>query len=180
MGNTGPTSNCPILPEIETVTLLPITWAATMVSASHCVGFTLPGMIDDPGSFSGRLSSPKPHRGPDPRCRMSFAIFISDTATTFNAPWASTRASWVASASNYFRAEPLARSLARQAPRTLFGAVTNWCPVIFEISAAIFTSNPIFVFKPWGIRVESGNYICKSESVRTYGANRSSALRKHA
>ena len=24
-----------------------------MVSASHCVGFTLPGMIEEPGSFSG-------------------------------------------------------------------------------------------------------------------------------
>ena len=26
---------------------------ATMVIASHCVGFTLPGMIEEPGSFSG-------------------------------------------------------------------------------------------------------------------------------
>ena len=32
----------------------------TMVRASHCVGFTLPGMIEEPGSFSGRSSSPKP------------------------------------------------------------------------------------------------------------------------
>jgi hypothetical protein len=32
--------------------------------ASHWVGLTLPGMIDEPGSFSGRCSSPKPQRGP--------------------------------------------------------------------------------------------------------------------
>ena len=31
-----------------------------MVSASHWVGFTLPGMIDEPGSFSGMRSSPMP------------------------------------------------------------------------------------------------------------------------
>lgn len=29
------------------------TWTATMVRDSHCVGFTLPGMIELPGSFSG-------------------------------------------------------------------------------------------------------------------------------
>ncbi len=35
-----------------------------MVSASHWVGLTLPGMIEEPGSFSGRISSPRPERGP--------------------------------------------------------------------------------------------------------------------
>jgi hypothetical protein len=33
-----------------------------MVIASHCVGLTLPGMIEEPGSFSGRISSPRPER----------------------------------------------------------------------------------------------------------------------
>jgi hypothetical protein len=37
------------------------TCAATMVSASHCVGLTLPGMMELPGSFSGSSSSPRPH-----------------------------------------------------------------------------------------------------------------------
>ena len=78
-----------------------------MVSASHCVGLTFPGMIDEPGSFSGSRSSPRPQRGPEPRNRTSLAIFISETATTFRAPEASTTASCAASASN------------------LFGAVTN-------------------------------------------------------
>lgn len=39
-----------------------------------------PGMMELPGSFSGRDSSPRPQRGPDPRNRMSLATFISDTA----------------------------------------------------------------------------------------------------
>jgi ABC-type iron transport system FetAB permease component len=37
---------------------------ATMVTASHWVGFTLPGMMELPGSFSGMLISPMPQRGP--------------------------------------------------------------------------------------------------------------------
>ena len=72
------------------VALLPMTWAATMVTASHCVGFTLPGMIEEPGSFSGRRSSPKPERGPEPSKRMSLAILNSDTATVLSAPCANT------------------------------------------------------------------------------------------
>src|SRR5512147_1283984 len=75
-----------------------------MVSASHCVGFTLPGMIDDPGSLAGRISSPNPERGPDARKRMSLAILLSETATTLSAPEASTIASCAASASNLFPA----------------------------------------------------------------------------
>jgi hypothetical protein len=78
-----------------------MTWAATIVTASHCVGFTFPGIMLLPGSFSGRDSSPNPQRGPDPRYRISLAIFISEHATTFRAPWASNNASWVARASNY-------------------------------------------------------------------------------
>ena len=43
---------------------LPNTWTATMVKASHWVGLILPGMIEEPGSFSGIFSSPMPARGP--------------------------------------------------------------------------------------------------------------------
>ena len=57
-------------------TSLPITWAQTMVSASHWVGLTLPGMIELPGSLAGRSSSPRPQRGPEPSRRTSLAIFI--------------------------------------------------------------------------------------------------------
>src|SRR2546429_2866089 len=61
---------------------LPITCTATIVSASDCVGFTLPGMIDDPGSFSGSVSSPRPQRGPEASQRMSLAIFRSEEHTS--------------------------------------------------------------------------------------------------
>ena len=54
--------------------------------ASHCVGFTLPGMMDEPGSFSGSINSPKPQRGPEPSKRMSLAILKSEAATVFVAP----------------------------------------------------------------------------------------------
>ena len=43
-------------------------------------------MIDEPGSFSGRTSSPIPARGPEPSQRMSLAIFISDAASVASAP----------------------------------------------------------------------------------------------
>ena len=81
-------SKLPWLPATVTVTSLPKTWQATMVMASDWVGLTLPGMIDDPGSFSGRVSSPSPLRGPLPSQRMSLAIFMSDTANVRRAPWA--------------------------------------------------------------------------------------------
>ena len=49
-------SKLPCEPAKPMAALLPCTCTHTMVMASHCVGFTLPGMIDDPGSFSGMLS----------------------------------------------------------------------------------------------------------------------------
>ena len=61
---------------------------ATMVSASHCVGLILPGMIEEPGSFSGMRSSPIPARGPLANQRTSFAIFISAAASVRSAPLA--------------------------------------------------------------------------------------------
>ena len=57
-------------------------------------------MMEEPGSFSGRFNSPRPHRGPDPRYLISFAIFINETARVFKAPEASTIASCAARASN--------------------------------------------------------------------------------
>lgn len=66
--------------------------------------FSVPGMMLLPGSFSGRMSSPSPERGPEPRKRISLAIFIRLHATVFIAPLSSTRASWAARASNLFGA----------------------------------------------------------------------------
>jgi hypothetical protein len=53
---------------------LAIIWTAIIVNASAWVGFTLPGMIEEPGSFSGICSSAKPARGPQDISRMSLAI----------------------------------------------------------------------------------------------------------
>ena len=57
-------------------------------------------MIDEPFWSSGRSSSPSPVRGPEPIHARSFAIFVSETATTFSAPDSSTSASRLPCASN--------------------------------------------------------------------------------
>jgi hypothetical protein len=43
---------------------------------SHWVGLTLPGMIEEPGSFSGISNSANPARGPQDIRRMSLPILI--------------------------------------------------------------------------------------------------------
>ena len=68
--------------------------------ASVCVGLTLPGMIDEPGSFSGSDSSPRPERGPLPSQRRSLAILVRLAASVASAPLAKTTASWAARAAN--------------------------------------------------------------------------------
>src|SRR5471032_483824 len=93
----------------------------TITIASHWVGLTLPGMIEEPGSFSGKSNSPNPQRGPDASQRMSFAIFINATANPRNAAIAATIAS----------SEPCAANL--------LGAVTKGQPVNSAILAAIST-----------------------------------------
>ena len=45
---------------------LPATCAHTMVSDSAITGFTLPGIMDEPGCTAGSSSSPSPARGPLP------------------------------------------------------------------------------------------------------------------
>ena len=61
---------------------------ATIVRDSLCVRFTFPGIIDEPGSFSGIRSSPSPQRGPEASQRMSLAIFMQDAARLLRAPLA--------------------------------------------------------------------------------------------
>ena len=105
--------------------MLPKICTQTWVSASHWVGLTLPGMIEEPGSFSGSDSSPRPERGPEPSRRMSLAILNSDAATVLIAPWLNTIASCAASASN------------------LLGAVVNGSPVIAAMRSATISAKPI-------------------------------------
>ena len=83
-------SKLPWLAARETAVSLPMTWTATMVTASHWVGFTLPGMMEEPGSFSGMNISPRPSRGPEASQRMSLAIFIRSAARAFRATWEKT------------------------------------------------------------------------------------------
>ena len=96
--------NAPFAPANAKVVSFPITCAHTIVTASHWVGFTFPGIIELPGSISGNCSSPRPHRGPEASHRMSFAILKRATANVFSAPLALTTASRHASASNAFGA----------------------------------------------------------------------------
>src|SRR5690606_29745865 len=112
----------PDAPAMLIVTSLPITCATTMVIASDWVGLTLPGMIDEPGSFSGIVNSPRPQRGPDANQRTSLAILFKLPASVLSAPEANTSASRAASASN------------------LFGEVTNGRPVKVDNSSAAFTA----------------------------------------
>src|SRR5215510_975986 len=95
-----------------------------MVNASHCVGLTLPGIIDDPGSFSGILSSANPARGPQDINRMSLAILYRDTANVRRLPDNCTSASW--------------------APWTvnLLGAVTKGRPESSAICSAAASAKP--------------------------------------
>ena len=92
--------------------------------ASHWVGFTFPGIIEEPGSFAGKTTSPIPERGPLANQRRSLAILNKDTATVFSALDSSTMLSWPPSASN------------------LFSAVRKGRSVSLDISAAAFSPNP--------------------------------------
>jgi hypothetical protein len=69
-------SKLPWLPATPMAASLPMTCTHTIVMASACVGFTLPGMIELPGSFAGMRSSPMPQRGPEASQRTSLAIFM--------------------------------------------------------------------------------------------------------
>ncbi len=123
-------SKLPWLAAMPTATSLAITCTATIVSASHWVGLTLPGMMLLPGSFSGMWISPRPQRGPEASQRTSLAIFIRFAASAFSAPWANTSSSLLVSAWN------------------LFGAVTNSRPVSSDSARATSTSKPFGAFSP--------------------------------
>lgn len=82
------------------VVSLPKILAHAIVTASHWVGFTLPGIIDEPGSFDGMMISLIPHRGPDASNLMSLAILNKLMAVVFNADEVFTTASCTANDSN--------------------------------------------------------------------------------
>jgi len=130
IGRNAFSSKLPSAPPMLTATSEAMTWMATISMASAWVGLTLPGMIDDPGSFSGNSSSPRPVRGPDPSQRRSLAILNNVTAADFSPACARTIRSSVACAVN------------------LLAAVTNGNPVIEAICAATSSPNPAGAFSP--------------------------------
>jgi hypothetical protein len=69
-------------------------------TASGITGFTLPGMMLDPGCVAGSSISFNPVRLPEVRRRRSFAIFMRPTASVRSAPDVSTAASRFCIASN--------------------------------------------------------------------------------
>ena len=79
-----------------------MTRATTIVRLSTITGFTLPGMIDEPGWVSGRAISARPARGPMPISRTSDAIFQRLRAIVRRPPWAAITASSVAWAWKWF------------------------------------------------------------------------------
>ena len=85
IGSITFSSSCPASAAIVTVKSLPITLNATWLTTSGITGFTLPGMIDEPGCIGGRLISFSPVRGPDESRRRSLQIFDSLTASRFSA-----------------------------------------------------------------------------------------------
>ena len=101
-----------------------------MVMASHWVGLTLPGMMEEPGSFSGMISSPRPQRGPEASQRTSLAIFISEAASVLSAPLAKTNSSWAERAAN------------------LFGCERKGSPVSSAILAAARSANSGWALRP--------------------------------
>ena len=90
-----------------------MTCTATMVRASHWVGLTLPGMMEEPGSFSGMKISPRPHRGPEASQRTSLASFMRSAARAFKAPWENTSPSRADKAWNLLGAGRKGRPVSR-------------------------------------------------------------------
>ncbi len=100
------------------------------VTFGWCGNNIIPGIMELPGSFSGRDNSPRPQRGPEPKNLRSLAIFMIEQEMTLRAPDTSTMASWAARASN------------------LLGAVTKGNPVITAHFAATFSAKPFLVLRP--------------------------------
>ena len=148
-------SNWPCVPAAVIAASFPITWSPTWITTSGITGFTLPGMIDEPFCSSGRRSSERPARGPEPISARSFAILISETATTLSAPESSTSESRLACASKRSR-----------------GAETSM-PMSFEISARTFSANSGCVLRPVPVAVPpSGSWPTRSSVERTRSAPR--------
>ena len=115
---------------IVIVVSLPKTLTHAIVTASAWVGLTLPGMIEEPGSFAGKLSSPKPALGPEPKKRISWAILNMSAAKAFKAPWTTFKPEWFAK------------------PKNLFVLTSNWWPYFLDKRSAISSAIPGAALRP--------------------------------
>src|SRR3972149_780936 len=78
----------------------PTAWKETMQSISAMTGFTLPGIIDEPGWAGGGDISAMPVLGPDERRRTSLAILMRSRAASRKAPEKEEKSVELFSASN--------------------------------------------------------------------------------
>ncbi len=95
-----------------------MTWNATWLTTSGITGFTLPGMMLEPGCIGGRLISFRPQRGPEERSRRSLHIFESFTATRLRTPENMTNAPVSGVASTRFSARTTSRPVTRRSSST--------------------------------------------------------------
>ena len=79
-------SSCPASAAARIAASHPNTWKQTWLTISGTEGFTLPGMIDEPGWTAGSWSSAIPARGPMLRSRRSDATLPTSTASRRSAP----------------------------------------------------------------------------------------------
>ena len=103
-----------------------MTRATTIVSDSTITGFTLPGMIEEPGCVSGRASSPIPARGPMPMSRTSDAIFHRPSAIARMPPCAAITASSDAWAWKWFGASRTGRPVNSERWAHARAAYSGW------------------------------------------------------
>ena len=122
-------SKLPCVPATVIAVSLPITCAATCSTTSGITGLTLPGMIERALLQLGQAVSASPVRGPEPISARSFAIFVSETATTLSAPDSSTSASRLPCASNGSAGGRIveAGGLRRARSRTRCGELRDAC-----------------------------------------------------
>src|SRR5690554_7571869 len=76
---------CPASEPMVTVVSFPMTLKQICFTTSGITGFTLPGMMEEPGCIGGRLISLKPVLGPEERILKSLQILESLIAKLFNA-----------------------------------------------------------------------------------------------
>ncbi len=85
-GSMTLSSSCPASAAMVMVTSLPMMSKHIWFMTSGMTGFTLPGMMEEPGWRGGRLISLRPQRGPDESRRRSLHILEILVAQRLSTP----------------------------------------------------------------------------------------------